>query len=91
MVLKDPEVKPRSVETAERLLEVLGTKGGPKGLAVQAMVAAAKGDMAKAIELQTDAWMGAIPADKPALKRALDEYRGAASRAAASADAKRGG
>jgi peroxiredoxin len=93
MVLKDPEVKPRSMETADRLLEVLGSKGGPKGLATQAMVAAAKGDTARAIELQTDAWMGASPEDKAAIKRVLDEYRATAANrpAASAADAKRGG
>ena len=92
MVLKDPEVKPRSMETADRLLEVLGNKGGPKALVTQAMVAAAKGDTAKAIDLQTEAWMSAQPDEKAAIKRVLDEYRATASRPAASASgAKRGG
>jgi hypothetical protein len=58
---------------------------------MRAQVAHARGDTAKAIELQTDAWMSAPPSDKPAFKRSLDEYRAAAKRQpAASTDVKRG-
>jgi hypothetical protein len=80
LLLKDPEVKPRSPETAELIVEAATQKTGPGVLALKAQVASAKGDVARAVELQTDAWMSAAPDQKAALKRALDEYRAAAKR-----------
>ena len=90
MLVKDPEVKPRSLETAEKVVEAMGAKTGVKSMAMQALLASAKGDMRSAVDLQTDAWMAASAFDKPDLKRALDEYRAAAKRQPA-AGAKGGG
>jgi hypothetical protein len=91
LLLKDPEVKPRSPETAELVVDAATQKSGSGILALKAQVAHAKGDVAKAVELQTDAWMSAAPDQKAALKRALDEYRAAAKRQKAGApEGKRG-
>ena len=54
-------------------------------LAVVASVAAARGDLNAAYEMQYDAWMAAPPSAKPALKRALDTYNDARKKAGASA------
>jgi hypothetical protein len=39
-----------------------------------AAVSAGRGNYAAAAEMQYDAWMAAVPAAKPAVKRALDSY-----------------
>ena len=80
LLLRDPEVKPRSPETADKIVDAATAKTGPGVLALRAQVASARGDAAKAVELQTEAWMSAAPADKAAFKRSLDEYRAAAKR-----------
>ena len=80
MILRDPEVKEHSLETAEQLVEAMGAKASVESLAAQAVLASARGDAQKALDLQTDAWMTATPNKKPDLKRALDEYRAAARR-----------
>jgi len=91
LLLKDPEVKPRSPATAEEIVAASTVKTGPWILALKAQVASAKGDIAKAVELQTDAWMSALPIDKPGFKRALEEYRAASKRQqAGGAEVKRG-
>lgn len=91
LLLKDPEVKPRSPATAEEIVAASSVKTGPWILALKAQVANAKGDTAQAVELQTDAWMSALPLDKPGFKRALEEYRAAAKRQqAGGAEVKRG-
>lgn len=90
LLLKDPEVKPRSIETAEKVVEAMGAKTGVPSMAMQALVASAKGDLRKAVDLQTDAWMAASAYEKSDLKRALDEYRAALKRQPA-AGAKGGG
>jgi hypothetical protein len=90
MLVKDPEVTPRSLETAEQVVECMGAKTGVPSMTMQALLASARGDLRKAVDLQTDAWMAASAFDKPDLKRALDEYRAAAKRQPA-AGAKGGG
>ena len=87
MVVKDPEVTTRDLDAAAAIAEVMGTKGGYRAMEVQAVVAAAKGDLAKAVDLQTDAWMNADPVQKAAVKRTLDEYRAANKRTTAKAGA----
>ena len=85
MLLTDPEVKPRNPETASQLIDLCTAKGGPGILSMRAKVANASGDMKKAVDLQTDAWMAAPPEDKAIFKRQLDEYRAAAKRQPAAA------
>ena len=85
MLLTDPEVKPRNPETASQLIDLCTVKGAPGILALRAKVANASGDMRKAVDLQTDAWMAAPPEDKAIFKRQLDEYRAAAKRQPAAA------
>ena len=82
MLLRDPELKSRSLETAEQIIQAMGSSGEAQAqaLAMQAMLASAQGDAQKAIDLQTEAWMAARVFEKPDLKRALDEYRAAAKR-----------
>jgi len=80
LVLKDPEVQPRKLESAGAIAEIMGAKGGHRAMEVQAAVAFAKGDLTTAVDLQTDAWMAAEPVDKASTKRTLDEYRAAARR-----------
>lgn len=87
MLVRDPEVKPRDLDAAEKVVEVMGAKTGVRSMAMQALVASARGDLRKAVDLQTDAWMAAVAADKSDLKRALDEYRAAARRQSNSAPA----
>lgn len=83
MIVRDPEIKDRSLDTAEQLVEAMGAKTGVDSLAMQALLASARGDAQKALDLQTDAWMTASAFRKPDLKRALDEYRAAARRQSA--------
>ena len=85
MLLADPEVKPRNPETASQLIDLCTVKGAPGILSMRAKVANASGDMRKAVDLQTDAWMAAPPEDKAIFKRQLDEYRAAAKRQPAAA------
>lgn len=82
MLLRDPELKSRNLETAEQIIQAMGSSGEAQAqaLAMQAMLASAQGDAQKAIDLQTEAWMAARVFEKPDLKRALDEYRAAAKR-----------
>jgi hypothetical protein len=90
MLLTDPELKPRNPETASQLIDLCTVKGGPGILSMRAKVASASGDAKKAVDLQTDAWLAAPPADKAILKRQLDEYRAAAKRQPAAAAPKSG-
>lgn len=85
MLLTDPEVKPRNPETASQLIDLCTVKGGAAILGMRAKVASASGDVKKAVDLQTDAWMAAPPEEKAIFKRQLDEYRGAAKRQPAAA------
>jgi len=62
----------------DKLKAVSGAKDDPEALAAMATVSAARGDYAAAAEIQYDAWMSAVPASKPAFKRALDVYEGQA-------------
>jgi hypothetical protein len=87
MIVKDPEVTTRDLDAAAAIAEVMGTKGGYRALETQALVASAKGDLAKAIDLQTDAWMNADPVSKASVKRTLDEYRAAGKRSTAKSGA----
>ena len=77
MVL-DPEIEKRDLESAELIAESLAAKNPTIGLQAQAMIRAYKKDWAQAIDLQTDAWMGATILDKPMAKQRLDEYRASA-------------
>ncbi|MBM4006167.1 MAG: redoxin domain-containing protein [Planctomycetes bacterium] len=85
MLLTDPEVKPRNPETASQLIDLCTVKNGAGILSLRAKVANAGGDMRKAVDLQTDAWMAAPPEEKAIFKRQLDEYRAAAKRPPAAA------
>ena len=85
MLLTDPEVKPRNPETASQLIDLCTVKSGAGILSLRAKVANAGGDMKKAVDLQTDAWMAAPPEEKAIFKRQLDEYRAAAKRQPAAA------
>jgi peroxiredoxin len=87
MIVKDPEVTTRDLDAAATIAEVMGTKGGYRALETQALVASAKGDLTKAIDLQTDAWMNADPVNKASVKRTLDEYRAAGKRSTAKSGA----
>lgn len=80
MVVKDPEVQPRDLDSAAAMAEAMSSKGGHRSIETKALVAFAKGDLTSAIDLQTDAWMAAEPIDKASAKRTLDEYRAAAKR-----------
>ena len=59
---------------ADKLKALPGAKDDPEALAAMASVSAARGDFAAAAEMQYDAWMGASPASKPALKKDLETY-----------------
>ena len=67
-----------ATHTAELIAESLAAKNPTIGLQAQAMIRAYKKDWAQAIDLQTDAWMGATILDKPMAKQRLDEYRASA-------------
>ena len=77
MVL-DPEIEKRDLESALLIADSIAGKNPTIGLQAKAMVFAAKKDWPQAIDLQTDAWMGATVLDKPMAKQRLDEYRAAA-------------
>lgn len=71
------EVKDRDLEAAQYAadkLRAVAKADDAEAFATIASVAAARGDMGAAAELQYDAWMAAPPSAKPALKRTLDNY-----------------
>ena len=77
-IVLDPEIEKRDLESALLIADSLAGKNPTIGLQAKAMVFAAKKDWPQAIDLQTDAWMGATVLDKPMAKQRLDEYRAAA-------------
>lgn len=77
-ICKDPAITKRDLDTA--LIYAEQTKkavGGNQALGISAvaMVMATKGDLNKAVELQTSAWLAAVPDEKPEYKRVLEEYQ----------------
>lgn len=74
----EPSIRKRDLETAQvaadKLKALPGTDDDPDALSAMAALAAAKGDMAAAVDLQYSAWMSAGPAEKPALQRMLETY-----------------
>lgn len=74
----EPSIRKRDLETAQvaadKLKALPGADDDPDALSAMAALAAAKGDMAAAVDLQYSAWMSAGPADKPALQRTLETY-----------------
>ncbi len=84
-ICKDPQVSSRDLETAmvfaEQMKRASGSDPAP-GMAMIALVHATKGELDKAVEVQTAAWLAANPGDKPEFKRVLDEYQGIRTRKA---------
>ena len=80
-IVLDPEIEKRDLESALLIADSLAGKNPTIGLQAKAMVFAAKKDWPQAIDLQTDAWMGATIAEKPMAKQRLEEYREASKRA----------
>lgn len=77
-ICKDPGVQARDFDTAMTYAEQLKRAVGGNqslGLAAIALVLATKGDLDKAVETQTSAWLAAVPDEKPEFKRVLDEYQ----------------
>ncbi|MCE9620069.1 MAG: peroxiredoxin family protein [Planctomycetes bacterium] len=79
-IVLDSEIEQRDLESALIIAESMLGKNATAGLEAKAMVFAAKKDWNQAIDLQTDAWMGAPQADKPMAKQRLEEYRAAVKR-----------
>ena len=77
-IVKDPEIQKRDFESALVIADSMVGKNPTIGLQAKALVCAAQKDWPQAIDLQTDAWMGAEMADKPMAKQRLEEYRAAA-------------
>lgn len=73
-----------ALEFAEAARRGAGERN-PAALHVLALVQFHRGEFEEAVENQMQAWMIAEPADKAEFRRALDRYRGAAEKAAASA------
>lgn len=74
----DANIKKRDLDAAQVVADMLkampGTQDDPEVLTAMAAVSAGRGNFAAAAEMQYDAWMAAVPAAKPAAKRALDSY-----------------
>ena len=77
MILKDPDIQQRDLESALAMAESIALKDSTIGLQAKASVFAAKKDWPQAIDLQTDAWMGAPQVEKAMAKQRMDEYRAA--------------
>jgi len=77
-ICKDPAITNRDLDSAsiyaELMRRAVGGNQAP-GIAAIALVAATKGDLDKAVELQTSAWLAAVPDEKDEFKRVLDEYQ----------------
>jgi len=80
-IVNDPEIQKRDLESALIIADSMISKSATLGLQSKAMIYAAKKDWTQAIDVQTDAWMGASIADKPMAKQRLEEYREASKRA----------
>lgn len=77
-ICKDPAIGTRDLDTAMVYAQQLKRAAGPNSagaLADEALVFATKGDIDQAVEIQTTAWLVADPAEKPEMKRRLDEYQ----------------
>lgn len=77
-ICRDPEIGDRDLASAmsyaEQMKKAVGSTPAP-GLAMLAMVHATKGELDKAVELQTNAWLAAPVDVKEEMKRQLDEYQ----------------
>ncbi|MBL9149157.1 MAG: redoxin domain-containing protein [Phycisphaerae bacterium] len=86
MIMTEPELKDvRDVELANAAAELMLKVGGrqdPHLLDRYAIVQFNSGKVAEAVDTQTQAWMAAAPAEKPAYKQRLDNYKAALNRAA---------
>lgn len=83
-----PDLTTRDLDAAQLAadkVKSMASDDDSEALAVVAGVAAARGDMGAAAELQYDAWMAAPPSSKPAMKRTLDTYNDAKKKAGAAA------
>ena len=79
-IVNDPEIQKRDLESALIIADSMISKSATLGLQSKAMIYAAKKDWTQAIDVQTDAWMGASIVDKPMAKQRLEEYREASKR-----------
>ena len=79
-IVKDPQIQKRDLESALIIADSMIAKSATMGLQSKAMIYAAQKDWPQAIDLQTDAWMGATIAEKPMAKQRLEEYRAASKR-----------
>lgn len=79
-IVNDPQIQNRDLESALMIAESMVAKSATMGLQSKAMIYAAQKKWPQAIDLQTDAWMGATIADKPMAKQRLEEYRAASKR-----------
>lgn len=77
-ICKDPEISSRDLDGAMVVAQQLQRAAGPQSTAAltgTALVHATKGEIDKAVEIQTTAWLAAAPDEKPEMKRLLDEYQ----------------
>lgn len=78
MICKDPQVSQRDLAGAMVVAEQCKRACGSDpavGLGMIALVHATQGDLDKAVEVQTAAWLAAVPGEKPEFKRVLDDYQ----------------
>lgn len=77
-ICKDPIQSERDLDSAmilaQQCRKACGSDPAP-GMAMIALVHATKGEFEKAVEIQTAAWLAAVPGEKPEYKRVLDEYQ----------------
>ncbi len=77
-IVKDPEIQRRDFISALVIADSMIGKNPTLGLQAKALVCSAQKDWPQAIDLQTEAWMGADIVDKPMAKQRLEEYRATA-------------
>lgn len=77
-ICRDVHVSTRDLDSAMVFAEQMKRACGPDpapGMAAIALVHATKGELDKAVEVQTNAWLAAATMDKDEYKRVLDEYQ----------------
>jgi len=77
-ICKDPQISERDLDAAMTFAQQLQRAAGPQSVVAltgTALVHATKGEIDKAVEIQTSAWLAAVPDEKPEMKRILDEYQ----------------
>jgi len=90
-IVLDPKIAPdnRNFDVAMRAAETAlkyGRQDDPMPRATMAMVHYHKGELDKAVAMQTEAWMVASPKQKKDYKRVLDSYQRAATRSASNSN-----